>query len=244
MTFKCIKLVSVAAALIMSTSMNAAIIDNDTYTTDTDTGLHWLDLTKTAHMSVNQILSSFYPGGQFEGWRYATELEIVGLFDAFGGNSDYYQGWSTQNNGLFDRIAPLWGDLTCAYQECQVGQGGSSFFYDEWAYTFNEIYLHPGGNYIAGDIDDYWAHENNDVDPPTDSATHDSVSLPYTDYGNDFRSPYYGHALVRNTFALPPPPPIPVPAAVWLFGSGLLGLIGVARRKKIKGIKGAGGIIL
>ena len=27
-------------------------------------------------------------------------------------------------------------------------------------------------------------------------------------------------------------PPVPVPAAVWLFGSGLLGLIGVARRKK------------
>jgi hypothetical protein len=25
---------------------------------------------------------------------------------------------------------------------------------------------------------------------------------------------------------------IPVPAAAWLFGSGLLGLIGVARRKK------------
>jgi hypothetical protein len=27
--------------------------------------------------------------------------------------------------------------------------------------------------------------------------------------------------------------PIPVPAAVWLFGSGLLGLIGMARRKKV-----------
>jgi hypothetical protein len=26
--------------------------------------------------------------------------------------------------------------------------------------------------------------------------------------------------------------PVPVPAAVWLFGSGLLGLIGVARRRK------------
>ncbi|NOR25951.1 MAG: VPLPA-CTERM sorting domain-containing protein, partial [Desulforhopalus sp.] len=25
----------------------------------------------------------------------------------------------------------------------------------------------------------------------------------------------------------------PVPAAVWLFGSGLIGLIGVARRKKV-----------
>jgi hypothetical protein len=28
------------------------------------------------------------------------------------------------------------------------------------------------------------------------------------------------------------PPSVPVPAAVWLFGSGLLGLVGVARRKK------------
>lgn len=28
--------------------------------------------------------------------------------------------------------------------------------------------------------------------------------------------------------------PVPVPAAVWLFGSGLIGLIGVARRKQAK----------
>jgi hypothetical protein len=30
----------------------------------------------------------------------------------------------------------------------------------------------------------------------------------------------------------PPPPPVPVPPAVWLLGSGLLGLFGLARRKK------------
>ena len=29
-----------------------------------------------------------------------------------------------------------------------------------------------------------------------------------------------------------PPAAIPVPAAVWLFGSGLIGLVGIARRKK------------
>jgi hypothetical protein len=29
-----------------------------------------------------------------------------------------------------------------------------------------------------------------------------------------------------------PPAIVPIPAAAWLFGSGLLGLIGIARRKK------------
>jgi len=36
---------------------------------------------------------------------------------------------------------------------------------------------------------------------------------------------YYGSYLVKTSV-------VPVPAAVWLFGSGLLGLVGVARRKK------------
>jgi hypothetical protein len=35
-----------------------------------------------------------------------------------------------------------------------------------------------------------------------------------------------------NMASTPDAAPVPVPAAVWLFGSGLLGLVGVARRKK------------
>jgi hypothetical protein len=35
-----------------------------------------------------------------------------------------------------------------------------------------------------------------------------------------------------NLTGTPKPSEIPVPAAVWLFGSGLLGLVGIARRKK------------
>jgi hypothetical protein len=37
---------------------------------------------------------------------------------------------------------------------------------------------------------------------------------------------------VRLEIDSTPIPPVPVPAAVWLFGSGLLGLVGIARRKK------------
>jgi len=42
-------------------------------------------------------------------------------------------------------------------------------------------------------------------------------------------TPLSGSGLVTNPIIVAP---IPVPAAVWLFGSGLLGLIAVARRKK------------
>ncbi len=37
---------------------------------------------------------------------------------------------------------------------------------------------------------------------------------------------------IHITSVTPDVAPIPVPAAVWLFGSGLLGLVGIARRKK------------
>lgn len=43
----------------------------------------------------------------------------------------------------------------------------------------------------------------------------------------DIASDFTGDTLIAKAS-----PVVPVPAAVWLFGSGLLGLVGVARRKK------------
>ena len=46
---------------------------------------------------------------------------------------------------------------------------------------------------------------------------------------------YYNNTYDINlslAFQLEGPNPVPVPSAIWLFGSGLLGLIGFARRKK------------
>lgn len=42
--------------------------------------------------------------------------------------------------------------------------------------------------------------------------------------------PFQGFS--ANFDLTPSPAPIPLPAAVWLFGSGLLGLVGIARRRK------------
>ncbi|NOX08316.1 MAG: DUF1566 domain-containing protein [Gammaproteobacteria bacterium] len=44
---------------------------------------------------------------------------------------------------------------------------------------------------------------------------------------NTISAPYYGWAVQSGDVGA-----VPVPAAVWLFGSGLIGLIGIAKRKK------------
>ena len=60
--------------------------------------------------------------------------------------------------------------------------------------------------------------------------------LAYNDNNLGFVDGDFDDMLVRAEFisAAVPERPIetPVPAAVWLFGSGLLGLIGMARRRK------------
>ena len=43
---------------------------------------------------------------------------------------------------------------------------------------------------------------------------------------------FYDNACLSKDGSCGAPPAVPVPAAVWLFGSGLLGLVGVARRRK------------
>jgi hypothetical protein len=48
---------------------------------------------------------------------------------------------------------------------------------------------------------------------------------------SDYNDVYYA-SLYAMSEQLVVPTPTPVPAAVWLFGSGFIGLIGIARRKK------------
>lgn len=61
------------------TPARASIIDNGAYTTDTVTGLDWLDVTASIGLSFNQVSAQFGAGQQFEGWRYATRAELTTL---------------------------------------------------------------------------------------------------------------------------------------------------------------------
>ena len=68
------------------------------------------------------------------------------------------------------------------------------------------------------------------------SGNHRAFALAYNDNYLGFKDSDFDDMLVRAVFnsAAVPVPPIatPIPAAAWLFGSGLLGLIGMARRRK------------
>ena len=60
-------------------------------------------------------------------------------------------------------------------------------------------------------------------------AVGDSVALMNNSY---FSENIIGNLAMTYRSALPPTAHVPVPVSLWLFGSGLIGLIGVARRKK------------
>jgi hypothetical protein len=194
-----------ACLSIVSFNASAIIVDNGTYTTVD--GVDWLDLTATAGMSYNQVSAQLGPGGTFDGWTYATGAQVEGLWTAFGGDAAYYNGWSTQNNGLFDVIAPLMGDLHCAINACSPGEGYSYWLTADVA---------PSGWHVAA--------QTYDLASQTGTATYDWFNTDEEERSLTDARTDTGSALIRTSA-------VPLPAAVWLFGTGLLGLFGVARRK-------------
>ena len=67
------------------------------------------------------------------------------------------------------------------------------------------------------------------------SVDHDQISSTFTSfdiYSDGLVISNTGNFSVDSMLVAAPAAVVPVPAAAWLFGSGLIGLVGVARRKK------------
>lgn len=65
------------------TASQAALIDNNNYTTDGATGLDWRDISDTINYSYNDVLANQSVGGLFDGWRYANEHEFNALINNY-----------------------------------------------------------------------------------------------------------------------------------------------------------------
>ena len=87
-------LIGVAVLCGVSDSQAAALVDHGTFTSDTTTGLDWLDLTQTQGQSYNTVTSLF--GSSLAGWQYATLAQVTKLYDDAGGVQPYDFSNSTQ----------------------------------------------------------------------------------------------------------------------------------------------------
>jgi hypothetical protein len=75
MMFKFLKIIGIGFILSVSTLANATLIDNGDYTTDTVSGLDWLDWTLTGNKTQAEAILMFSGAG----WRIATAAEATGL---------------------------------------------------------------------------------------------------------------------------------------------------------------------
>ena len=58
-------------------SADDAVFGPDSLTFDSDTNLAWLDLTHTINRSYDDVASKLGAGQEFDGYRYATEAEVL-----------------------------------------------------------------------------------------------------------------------------------------------------------------------
>lgn len=208
--------------LSLSLTANAVTISYNGYSLNTTTnmvsggGLQWLQWSQTAGQSIDTALNGYAASG----WRLATNLEMATLFNAF----DF--GYTFLDD-----------ELRSQYQH-QSNPLNSFSAENEFLELFGSTYYQGGGNDGQGDPLVYtFAFFGNDADgdgrynlayvrdeylSATNQYATGWAQLYQDSWMTDYSYAEYGVALVRTS-------PVPVPAAVWLFGSALLGLAGKKR---------------
>lgn len=188
---------------------------------DTTTSLEWLNLTQTANLSYAQVFAELGAGGGFDGWRYATNTEVVDLFGTYFGIG--------LTAGFYGELpAVVDPGVRLASETLSDGvSGGTDIFSPNANYRLigftSDVRLN-GNRFVLGarsrwSDTDYFTVR----DPllPDELAIWDPNALAISEF---YAHEWIGSYLVR-------PAAVPVPAAAWLLGSGLMLLAGTVRRR-------------
>lgn len=204
------KLVSAAIIILISSNVNAALVerlDGLAYY-DTEADLTWLaDANYAASLGIN--------GG--------FSVDTVGMEDWWGANAwpssldiNGVTGWRLPSTLIAD------GSRPCYEGYCSNTELGNLFYNvlgNEWNSLTNT------GPFVNVQSASYWLAND---DPQYDEW----YFYMGTGYQNTIHPSNLAYVWLVRDGDVAALSSVPVPAAAWLFASGLLGLIGFARRKK------------
>ena len=207
-------------------ALNSVMLDGGHSIVDTTTGLEWLsfkdgDTAYTSGYSINEA-ASWYDN---QGWVLATETQVLNLFNVF------FPTFDDSGNGT-QTITPE-DPLNLLIQSRNswiLGFGHNATIAGDGTVSFPNNSLYSTGMYLNDDGTIGVAGIKIGVDVA-------NLNLITTLYGPDYgisslnADSAYGNLgvfMVRSDRGLPP---VPIPAAIWLFGTGLIALLGIARRK-------------
>ena len=133
--------------------------------------------------------------------------------------------------GAFGMLAPTAGSAAAAASGAGTLQNISG---DNFEIKFPILHTQWGGSdsaFTLGEVEGGIVLSCTGYTSGTGHCTGDSL-IDSSEDSAGFAGQYTQFDLDISVSVTAAPPEVPVPAAAWLFGSGLLGLVGVARRKK------------
>ena len=181
------------------------------------TGLEWLDFgtliagertNVTYGHSVDSAIAAYSP----QGFRMATESEVRNLWDLF------FPSFVNEGNGTM-----AIDDTDSMYATLSEERNSWFFAFGSWI-DATEGDLYSLGFYL------------DDAAGAVQEAGVDLLTNPLLSnlYGPDFRKWTTGTDEAfddRGVFMVRDYSVVPIPAAIWLFGTGLIALLGIARRR-------------
>lgn len=214
--------VALAVLVILNSPAYAVLIDLDSYITDTNSGLDWLDVSASTNRTYDEVILQQGKGGDFEGWRFATSDEFLGFTD----NREGYEvskllGYIESNPfSLFEQSYDDFftaGMLLNYNEEHNIGY--SSFFWNEPQFPDEPRFASfpiVVKSYTFEDGCDYNVFcDINEVEYPEDLIA----------ARRSFQSEL-GSFMVRDSNM----PAVPLPTAAFMFVPALLGLLGFRRK--------------
>lgn len=215
--------VNVNATTINQTTsdrLNVEFADLGVTHLELSTGLEWLDFGtliagERTNVTFGHSVDTAITAYGWQGFRVATESEVRNLFDLF------FPSFVDEGNG------------TMAIPDFDPNDPNYSVLSEErnsWLFSFGS-WVNPteGDLYSMGFYLD-------DATGAVQEAGVDLLTNPLASniYGPDFRKWTTGTNEAfdnRGVFMVRDYTVVPIPAAIWLFGTGLIALLGVARRK-------------